>query len=99
VDTYVAHAAHIRRLWEQETRPHLLPHRLLPSFDIVQDGLEALALLQAQGNYDLVLLSSALRDVTAQELAHALAHRLKLPASLVYVTAPGAALDEEEVRC
>ncbi len=75
----------------------LLPLGLLPSFDIVQDGLEALALLQ-QGRYDLVLISSALKDVTAPELARALAHLLRLPASLVYVTAPDAAVDEEGVR-
>lgn len=96
VDSYVAHAAHIRRVWEQETRPLLLPVGLLPVFDVVQDGLEAMALLQSR-RYELVLLSSALKDVAALELARAVAHQLRLPATLAYVTPPGP-LDDEKVR-
>jgi len=82
VDTYVARASEIRRVLENEVRCGLFPE-LVAAFDVVRDGLDALALTQVVP-YDAVFLSAGLRDITADELVGDLLHiGLRVPLILM----------------
>jgi hypothetical protein len=82
VDTYAARASEIRRVLEHEVRCGLFPE-LVAAFDVVRDGLEALALAQVVP-YDAVFLSAGLRDITADELVGDLLHiGLRVPLILM----------------
>ncbi len=85
VDTYVARASEVRRILEREVRGGLLPE-CIAAFDVVKDGLEALTLVQ-NVPYDAILLSSALQDLTADELASDLLH-LGVRAPLILLAPP-----------
>eukprot|EP00624_Nannochloropsis_granulata_P004876 evm.model.NODE_34648_length_3938_cov_17.449467.3 len=85
VDTYVARASEIRRVLEHESRGGLFPE-LVAAFDVVRDGLEALALAQVVP-YDAVILSAGLRDITADELVGAILN-IGLRVPLILMAAP-----------
>lgn len=66
VDTYIAQASDIRQFLEHEVGRDLVPG-FVAAFDVVQDGVEALALAHGVP-YDAIFLSESLHGITAEEL-------------------------------
>lgn len=96
VDTYVARASEIRRALEHESRGGLFPE-LVAAFDVVREGLEALALAQVVP-YDAVFLSAGLRDITADELVGDIM-KIGLRVPLILMAAPHTVDTQKAAAC